>query len=100
MMKYIYEFYLSRGISPEIITAIICALIGTIAVLGAFMLQRAFLISQEMKKLDSSEVSEEQWDETVYEVMRKHKIIYMEPLILVSYITLFLVNYLMIIVLG
>lgn len=97
MMKYIYEFYLSSGISPAMITTITHALIGTGVILGAIMTHKVFMILREMKELPSMGLSEEQWNTSVDVVIRHHQIKHAVPLIAVTYVALLIVNYLIII---
>jgi hypothetical protein len=94
LMKYIYEFYLRCGISPAMITAIVHALIGTGVICGVIIFQRVFMISQELKRISDNGALEEQWCETVDEVIRKHQIKHADPLIAATYVALLLVNYL------
>nr|WP_294487007.1 hypothetical protein [uncultured Anaerosporobacter sp.] len=96
-MKYIYEFYLSSGISPAMITAIAHALIGTGVILGAIMIHKVLMITREIKELSSNEISEEQWNTSVDGVIRLHQIKHAVPLIGVTYVALLLVNYFIII---
>lgn len=97
MMKYIYEFYLSSGISPAMITAIAHALIGTGVILGAIMIHKVFMISREMKELPSMGLSEEQWNTSVDEVIRQHKMKHAVPLIAATYVALLMLDYIIII---
>jgi hypothetical protein len=93
MMKYIYEFYLRCGISPAMITAVVHALIGTGVIFAVVILQRIFMISQELKSISYNGESEQQWHETVDEVIRKHQIKHADLLIAVTYVTLLMANY-------
>lgn len=97
MMKYIYEFYLSCGISPAMITAVVHALIGTGVITGVIILQRVFMISQEIKGISDDRTSEEQWRETVEAVIKKHQIKHADLLIAATYAVLWLANYIFII---
>lgn len=97
MMKYIYEFYLRCGISPAMITAVVYALIGTGVISGVIILQRVFMISQELKSISDNGAPEEQWNETVDAVIKKHQIKHADPLIAATYAALLLINYFLII---
>lgn len=96
-MKYIYEFYRSCGISPAMITAVVRALAGTGVIFGVIILQRVFMISQELKNISDNGAPEEQWNETVDAVIKKHQIKHADPLIAATYAALWLANYLIII---
>lgn len=96
-MKYIYEFYLSSGISPAMITAIAHALIGTGVILGAIMIHKVFMISRETKELPGNGLSDEQWNTSVDGVIRHHQLKHAVPLIAVTYVALLMVNYFIII---
>lgn len=93
MMKYIYEFYLSSGISPAMITAIAHAFIITIIIFGVAMLYKAFVISREIKRLLNLRVTDEDWNTLVDGVIRHHQIKHAVPLIAATYVALLLVNY-------
>lgn len=97
MMKYIYEFYLSSGISHAMITAIAHSLIGTGVILGAIMIHKVFMISREVKELPGNGFSDEQWNASVDAVIRHHQIKHVVPLIAATYVALLLVNYFIII---
>jgi hypothetical protein len=96
-MKYIYEFYLSSGISPAMITAIAHALIGTGVIVVAIMIHKVVMILREIKEIPSNGISEEQWDKSVDGVIRHHQIKHAVPLIAVTYVALLMVNYFIII---
>lgn len=93
MIKYFYNIYLSSGISPTMITAIVYALIGTGAIFGITMLHRIVMISREIKELPCNGLSEEHWNASVDEVIRHHQIKNAVPLIAATYIVLLLANY-------
>jgi len=61
------------------------------------MIHKVFMISREMKELPCKRLSEEQWNTSVDEVIRHHKIKHLVPLIATTYVALLMVNYFIII---
>jgi hypothetical protein len=54
------------------------------------------MISQDLKRISDNGAPEEQWNETVDAVIKKHQIKHADPLIAATYAVLLLVNYLII----